>query len=42
MALAERAWSDESVNDYNNFNARKTKHIYWFNFFDIKYNIRDN
>jgi hexosaminidase len=38
LALAERAWSDEAVNDYNNFAIRKSNHTFWLNLFDIKYN----
>ncbi len=38
LALAERAWSDQTVNDFDNFAKRKAGHIYWLNFFDIKYN----
>ena len=38
LALAERAWSDEAVNDYNNFATRKSNHTFWLNYFDIKYN----
>lgn len=38
LALAERAWSDQTVNNFDNFAKRKAGHIYWLNFFDIKYN----
>lgn len=38
LALAERAWSDETVNDYDNFAIRKSSHTFWLNLFDIKYN----
>ncbi|HTE24220.1 beta-N-acetylhexosaminidase [Flavitalea sp.] len=42
LALAERAWSDRSVTDYQNFSKRKNIHTYWLNFFDIKYNRKDD
>jgi hexosaminidase len=42
LALAERAWSDRTVTDYTNFSGRKDLHAYWLQFFDIKYNRRDN
>ena len=41
LALAERAWSPESVTDYNEFYNRELKNEFWLNFFDIKYKRMD-
>ena len=37
LALAERAWSDKSVTDYENFYKRELKHEFWLKYFDVKY-----
>lgn len=38
LALSERAWSDPSVNDYENFHQRGKNHKKWLQFFKIEYN----
>lgn len=38
LALSERAWSDSSVNDYDNFLQRGKSHKKWLQFFRIEYN----
>jgi len=38
LALSERAWSEASVNDYDNFHQRMKDHKEWFQFFRIEYN----
>lgn len=42
LALAERAWSEKQVTDYEDFEQRKQTHADWLKFFDIKYNRNDN
>lgn len=38
LALAERAWSENTVNDYDNFRKRGKLHKLWFHYFGIQYN----
>lgn len=38
LALSERAWSDASVSDYDQFHRRMKDHKRWFQFFRISYN----
>lgn len=38
LALSERAWSEASVNDYDNFHQRMKDHKEWFQLFRIEYN----
>lgn len=42
LALAERAWSEDNVRDYENFTQRKVAHRQWLRFFDVKYNWNDD
>lgn len=42
LALAERAWSERSVKDYEDFNKRKIHHFKWLKFFDVKFNGNDD
>jgi len=37
LAMAERAWSDKSVTDYDNFYQRLLKQEFWLKYFDVKY-----
>ena len=38
LALAERAWSENTVNDYDDFRKRGKLHKLWFHYFGIQYN----
>lgn len=41
LALSEKAWSEESVVDYDDFRKRGKMHKLWFHYFGIEYNGND-
>lgn len=41
LALSEKAWSEETVVDYDDFRKRGKQHKLWFHYFGIEYNGND-
>ncbi|SEA12078.1 hexosaminidase [Porphyromonadaceae bacterium KH3R12] len=41
LALYEKAWSEETVVDYDDFRKRGKQHKLWFHYFGIEYNGND-